>query len=136
MIAILDTGPWVALIDRSESKHTECVQWLKNFSGRLYSTEAVLTEVLYILNFSITAQCAALGFVLNSVVEIVPASTASLKKCKNLMKKYADLPMDYADATIVCLASETDIQNIVTFDRKDFGIYKLPKEKNFTILPQ
>ena len=47
MIAILDAGPWVALIDRSESRHTECVQWLKNFSGRLYSTEAVLTEVLY-----------------------------------------------------------------------------------------
>jgi len=135
MIAILDTGPWVALIDRSESRHAQCVQWLKNFSGRLYSTEAVLTEVLYILNFSITAQCAALDFVLESVVEIVPSSTASLKKIKNLMKKYADLPMDFADATIVCLAAETDMQNIVTFDRKDFAIYKLPKKKSFTIMP-
>ena len=135
MIAILDTGPWVALIDRSESRHTECIQWLKNFSGRLYSTEAVLTEVLYILNFSITAQCAALDFVLQSVVEIVPSSTESLKKTKNLMKKYADLPMDFADATIVCLAKETGMQNIVTFDRKDFAIYKLPRKKIFTILP-
>jgi predicted nucleic acid-binding protein len=135
MIAIMDTGPWVALIDRSESRHAHCVQWLKNFSGRLYSTEAVLTEVLYILNFSITAQCAALDFVLQSVVEIVPSSTDSLKKTKNLMKKYADLPMDYADATIVCLAAETDLQNIVTFDRKDFAIYKLPKKKSFTIMP-
>jgi predicted nucleic acid-binding protein len=135
MIAILDTGPWVALIDRSESRHTECVNWLKNFSGRLYSTEAVLTEVLYILNFSITAQCAALDFVLNSIVEIVPASIESLKKAKNLMKKYADLPMDYADATIICLAAETNIQNIVTFDKKDFTIYKLSKKKSFTILP-
>jgi len=135
MIAIIDTGPWVALIDRSESRHAQCVQWLKNFSGRLYSTEAVLTEVLYILNFSITAQCAALDFVLESVVEIVPSSTDSLKKIKNLMKKYTDLPMDFADATIVCLAAETDMQNIVTFDRKDFAIYKLPKKKSFTIMP-
>ena len=135
MIAILDTGPWVALIDRSESRHTECIQWLKNFSGRLYSTEAVLTEVLYILNFSITARCAALDFVLKSVVEIVPSSTASLKKTKNLMKKYADLPMDFADATIVCLANETGMQNIVTFDQKDFSIYRLPKKKSFTIMP-
>ena len=135
MIAIIDTGPWVALIDRSESRHAQCVQWLKNFSGRLYSTEAVLTEVLYILNFSITAQCAALDFVLESVVEIVPSSTNSLKKIKNLMKKYTDLPMDFADATIVCLAAETDMQNIVTFDRKDFAIYKLPKKKSFTIMP-
>ena len=135
MIAVLDTGPWVALIDRSESRHTECVQWLKNFSGRLYTTEAVLTEVLYLLNFSISAQCAALDFVLESVVEIVPANTKSLQKTKNLMKKYADLPMDYADATIVCLATETRIQNVITFDRKDFAIYKLPKKQSFTIMP-
>lgn len=59
MTAILDTGPCVALIDRSESRHDECVRWLKNFSGRLYSTKAVLTEVLYTLNFSIIAQSAA-----------------------------------------------------------------------------
>jgi predicted nucleic acid-binding protein len=135
MIAILDTGPWVALIDRSESRHAECVQWLKNFSGRLYSTEAVLTEVLYLLNFSIVAQCAALDFVLESVVEIVPASTKSLKRTKNLMKKYTDLPMDFADATIVCLATDTGMQNIVTFDKKDFAIYKLSKKKGFTIMP-
>ena len=119
MIAILDTGPWVALIDRSESRHTDCVQWLKNFSGSLYSTEAVLTEVLYLLNFSLRAQCAALDFVLKSVIEIVPSSTESLKKTKSLMKKYADLPMDFADASIVCLALETGMQNIVTFDKAD-----------------
>ena len=135
MIAILDTGPWVALIDRSESRHTECVQWLKNFSGRLYSTEAVLTEVLYLLNFSIIAQCAALDFILESVVEIVPASIKSLKKTKSLMEKYADLPMDFADATLVCLAAETGMQHIVTFDKKDFAIYKLSKKKSFTIMP-
>jgi predicted nucleic acid-binding protein len=95
----------------------------------------VLTEVLYLLNFSTIAQCAVLDFVLEAVVEIVPANTKSLKKTKNLMKKYADLPMDFADATIACLATDTGMQNIVTFDRKDFSIYKLPKKKNFTIVP-
>jgi hypothetical protein len=135
MKAILGTGPWVALIDRSESRHAECVRWLKNFSGRLYSTEAVLTEVLYLLNFSTIAQGAALDFVLKAVVEIVPVNTESLKRIKNLMTKYEDLPMDFADATIVCLAMDADMQNIVTFDRKDFSIYKLPKKKSFTIMP-
>ena len=135
MIAIFDTGPWVALIDRSESRHAECVRWFKNFPGSLYSTEAVLTEVLYILNFSITAQCAALDFVLKSVVEIVPSDMQSFKKAKSLMKQYADLPMDFADASIVALAIETGTENIVTFDKKDFSIYKLPKKKSFTITP-
>ena len=134
MNAILDTGPWVALIDRSESKHSICVQWLKNYSGRLYSTEAVLTEVLYLLNFSVKAQSAAIDFVLKSVVEIIPSSVASLKKAKDLIKKYLDLPMDYADATLVCLAIDTGIRDIITFDEKDFNIYRVKKQP-FVIAP-
>ena len=135
MKAIFDTGPWVALIDRSESQHANCVEWLKSFSGRLYSTEAVLTEVLYLLNFSIKAQRSALDFVLESIVEIVPHNTQSLRDISRLMKKYADLPMDYADATLVCLAIDTGISNIVTLDTKDFTIYKLPGKKRFTLIP-
>jgi len=134
MNAILDTGPWVALIDRSESKHGICVQWLKNYSGKLYSTEAILTEVLYLLNFSVKAQTAAIDFVLKSVVEIIPSSVESLKKAKNLIKKYSDLPMDYADATIVCLAMDTGIHDIITFDQKDFNIYRV-KKRPFVISP-
>jgi len=134
MNAILDTGPWVALIDRSESKHDICVQWFKNYSGKLYSTEAVLTEVLYLLNFSVKAQTAAIDFVLKSVVEIIPSSIETLKKAKNFIKKYSDLPMDYADATIVCLAMDTGIYDIITFDQKDFNIYRL-KNKPFVITP-
>jgi predicted nucleic acid-binding protein len=50
------------------------------------------------------------------------------------MKKYADLPMDYADATLVCLAAEAGIQNIATFDKKDFTIYTLPAKKKFNLI--
>lgn len=134
MNAILDTGPWVALIDRSESKHDTCVEWLSGYRDKLYSTEAVLTEVLYLLNFSSKAQAAAIDFVLESVVEIVPLSIESLKTSKRLIEKYADLPMDYADATIVGLAMDSGINTAVTLDRKDFSIYRL-KNKPFVIIP-
>jgi predicted nucleic acid-binding protein len=133
MQAILDTGPWVAFIDRSETHHAETVKWLKDFTGTLYSTEAVLTEVLYLLNFSIVAQCAAMDFVLKSIVEIVPSNNESIKKTKELMKKYVDLPMDYADATLVAFAIDSGIRTIVTFDRRDFGIYRLPNRKKLII---
>ena len=134
MNAILDTGPWVALIDRSESKHDICVKWFRNFSGELYSSEAVLTEVLYLLNFSIKAQTAAIDFILKSVVKIISSNIESLKKARNLIEKYSDLPMDYADATIVCIAADTGIYNIITFDEKDFNIYRL-KNQPFVIFP-
>jgi predicted nucleic acid-binding protein len=135
MKAILDTGPWVALIDRSETKHKDTVKWFQSFSGSLYTTEAVLTEVLYLLNFSIKAQTAAMDFILQSAFEVIPMDTTSLEKSKRLMIKYADLPMDYADATLLCLAQDTGIHHIVTFDHKDFGIYKLPRNQILNILP-
>jgi len=132
--AILDTGPWVALIDRSESKHDACMEWLRGYRGKLHSTEAVLTEVLYLLNFSSKAQAAAIDFVLESVVEIVPLSIESLRTSRRLIEKYADLPMDYADATIVGLAMDSGINTVVTLDRKDFSIYRV-KNKPFFIMP-
>ena len=134
MKAIFDTGPWVALIDKSESKHEDCMEWLKGYSGKLYSTEAVLTEVLYLLNFSIKAQKAALDFIITSMVELIPTNIESIAKIRALIGKYSDLPMDYADATLVCLAHDTGIHNIVTFDTRDFNIYRV-NNKNFVILP-
>jgi predicted nucleic acid-binding protein len=135
MQVLLDTGPWVALIDRSESRHVECLAWLRGYEGKIYSTEAVLTEVLYLLNFSTDAQQAGLDFVLSGAVVIVPSSLESLKSVGALMKKYKDAPMDFADATLVCLAQELSIRHIVTFDRKDFGIYSLKKGQTFIVLP-
>jgi predicted nucleic acid-binding protein len=46
-----------------------------------------------------------------------------------------DLPMDYADATIVCLASATGISNIFTLDLRDFSVYRMEGNKGFTLFP-
>lgn len=135
MKILLDTGPWVALIDRSESRHRECVEWLKGFRGDIYSTEAALTEVLYLLNFSLEAQSVALDFVLNGVVFIVPSSIESLTVVKKMMKKYRDFPMDFADATLVSAANDLLIDHITTFDKKHFGTYRIRNERSFMILP-
>ena len=125
MRVIMDTGPWVALVDRSESRYGECVEWLKQFEGEIFTSEAVLTEVLYLLNFSSKAQSAAFDFILIGAIVLVPSSIESLKMAKRLMEKYQDFPMDFVDATLVSLAHDLSIDHIVTFDKKDFGIYRL-----------
>lgn len=132
---LLDTGPWVALIDRSEQRHVECASWLEKFEGELYSSEAVLTEVLYLLNFSLKAQSAAVDFVLHEAVTLVPSSLESMGRAKQLMEKHHNVPMDYADATLVCLAEDLMTHEIATLDKKDFGIYRLPSNRCFHILP-
>jgi uncharacterized protein len=135
MQVLMDTGPWVALVDRSEGKHRQCVQWLQDFKGEIYSTEAVLTEVLCLLNFSSAAQAAALDFILTGAIILAPSTIDSLTTIESLMEKYKNLPMDYADATLVSLAHDLSINNIVTFDRKHFGIYRLFKSQTFTAWP-
>ncbi|WP_045220545.1 type II toxin-antitoxin system VapC family toxin [Desulfonatronum thioautotrophicum] len=135
MNALLDTGPWVALIDSSEESHGKCVEWFSEFRGKLYSTEPVLTEVLYLLNFSLKAQHACMDYVLRGIVTLVPTDVQALKSARMLMSKYADLPMDFADATLVLLASESQILNIVTLDHRDFGVYRTLTKKSFQIFP-
>jgi len=135
MNVIIDTGPWVALIDQSEAKHDECTDWFRRFEGKMFTSEAVLTEVLFLLNFSYPAQSAAIDFVLNGAITIVPLSLESLKTAKGLMRKYANVPMDYADATLVCLAEDLSIVHMVTLDRRHFSIYRLPSKKSFLLLP-
>lgn len=135
MRAIMDTGPWVALIDRSEGKHNQSVEWFRQFEGDIFSSEAVLTEVLYLLNSSSKAQSAAFDFVLNGAITIVASDLESLRKAKKLMAKYSDVPMDYADATLVCLADDLSIPHVVTFDVRGFGIYRLSLKRPFIILP-
>ncbi len=136
MNVIMDTGPWVALIDRSEERHVECVEWFKKFRGNIFSSEAVLTEALYLLNFSLRAQSAAIDFVLNGAILLVPPSLGSLKRVKRLMEKYKDIPMDYADATLVSIAEDLSIPHVVSFDAKDFGIYRIASKQPFVVLPR
>jgi hypothetical protein len=51
------------------------------------------------------------------------------------MNRYSDLPMDFADATLVHLASRESISTIFTVDQNDFAAYRIAGNRRFTILP-
>jgi hypothetical protein len=51
------------------------------------------------------------------------------------MSKYADHPMDFADATLVHLAGSKGLSTILTLDYNDFETYRLPGGKKFRIVP-
>lgn len=133
---LLDTGPFVALLDSSEKNHERCVRFLKEFKGRLFTTEPVLTEVLYLLGPSIKAQRAGIEFILRAGAMLVPQSQESLRRGLELMEKYKDIPMDFADATLVVLAEEIGISEIFTLDLRGFDTYRILSKKTFKILPE
>ena len=132
---LLDTGALVALLDRSEAAHKECVNFFSSFRGAVYTTEPVLTEALYLLGPSVKAQRVCIDFILKGGATLVPQSPASLVRVSALMDKYHDVPMDFADATLVVLAEETGIYEIFTLDVRGFQVYRILGKKPFTIRP-
>ncbi|MBI4767117.1 MAG: PIN domain-containing protein [Deltaproteobacteria bacterium] len=133
---LLDTGPFVALLDKSENNHKKCVGFFKSFRGKILTTEPVLTETIYLLGPSVKAQKAAVEFILKGGAILVPQSTYGLSRASALMEKYGDVPMDFADATLVCLAEETGINEVFTLDIRGFSAYRFQEKKVFKILPE
>ena len=132
---LLDTGAFVALVDRSETRHLECVQALEDWSGPVVTTEAVLTETLYLLGPRWRPQEICFEFFLRGAFVLVPLSATSLKRGAALMKKYQDVPMDFADATLVALGEELDSNKVFTLDRRGFSVFRLNGKRPFEILP-
>ena len=59
----------------------------------------------------------------------------SLKRVRALLEKYADLPMDFADGTLVALAEELDSTSVFTTDSTDFSVYRVKGRRPFRVLP-
>jgi hypothetical protein len=57
-----------------------------------------------------------------------------LPRLNALMRQYADLPMDLADASLVLLAEETGEGRIVSTDERDFHTYRWKNQHPFSNL--
>lgn len=132
---LLDTGAFVALVDRSEERHADCVAALEQWAGPIATTEAVLTETLYLVGSSWEAQRVCLEFFLRGAFVLIPSSRASLRRVAALMQKYRSLPMDFADATLAVLGEELPTDQVFTLDRRGFSVYRLHGKKPFRIIP-
>lgn len=132
---IIDTGPIVALFDKDDQYHQVCVEILKGIKEPLITTWPVLTEAFYLLNFSWRVQDDLWQFIQRGGLKIDLLEESVYPRIGELMKKYHDLPMELADATLVVLGEEKKLSTVFTLDHKDFRIYRPKHKKRFTLLP-
>ena len=132
---LLDTGALVSLLDRSQKRHPTFAEFFGEWDRPVVSTEAVLTEATHLLGGLPGGRQACVDFFLSGGALLVPATTASLRRASALVSQYADLPMDYADATLVVLAEELDTNLVFTTDRRDFAVYRIKGRRRFEMLP-
>jgi predicted nucleic acid-binding protein len=135
-VVLVDTGPLVALFDPSDAHHATCTKELARLEQqRVVTSLAVVTEATYLLEFSGRAQRALLEFVARGAVEIANLDSRAIERTPALMARYENLPMDFADATLVVLAESLGTTTVFTLDRRDFGSYRLGRRK-LTLLPR
>lgn len=132
---LVDAGPLVALLDRSDDRHEEVVEALKGIHDPLASVWPALVEAMYLLSFSWQAQKALWELIETGTIRLLPLDEADIGPMKSLMEKYRDLPMDMADAALVRIAEREGIRRVLTLDQRDFSVYRLARKGSFTLLP-
>lgn len=131
---LVDAGPLIAILNSSDGDHQRCVAALKRLAAPLLTTWVPFTEAMHLLAYSRTAQEALLEMVERRALQVLNIDEADVPHVRSLMRKYADLPMDFADATLVRVALRERLSKIFTLDR-DFNVYRLGGRRRFSIVP-
>ncbi|MEZ7896184.1 MAG: PIN domain-containing protein [Thauera sp.] len=127
---IADSGPLIALFEPAERNHARVRSFIENYEGALLTTWPVLTEVGHMLGHSVDRQLAFLQWVERGGVEVTMPGAGAVSLIRQLSEKYRDLPMDIADGSLIVLALESGVRDILTLDR-DFDVYRLPDRSRF-----
>jgi predicted nucleic acid-binding protein len=130
---LLDTGCIVGLLDRSERHHERCKQAVVAVGGPLVTCEAVIAESCHLLRRHRGASDAILENVDRGVFRLPFRLEESSGEIRRLMKRYARVPMDFADACLVALADAFGTGRILTLDG-DFRIYRWRRTRGFDLL--
>jgi predicted nucleic acid-binding protein len=120
---ILDAGPLVAALDASDVHHAWAVDRLKSVRLPLITCEAVLAEAYHLVRYNDKAIATIGAYLTKGLIESSCPMKSSSQRVLQLMNKYSDVPMSFADACIVSLVEETGGGTVLTTD-SDFKVYR------------
>lgn len=105
---IVDTGVWVGLADRRDQYHAVCRKFFRHNREPLITTYPVLVETIHLLfrRVGVPMTLTWLETVQTQGVQVFALQADHLLRMTKLMRQYADLPMDLADASLVLLAEQ------------------------------
>lgn len=124
---IVDTGPLVGWFDAGDAHHERVRSYLDKYSGELLTTWFVLGEVCHLLPEHMVANF--VRWVGRGGVTVIDVPASAISGLADRIDKYADLPMDLADASLIWLAESLGVMDVLTIDQRDFGIYRTARGK-------
>jgi hypothetical protein len=132
-MVIADTGFWIALADRRDAFHEPAKAAYSTLAEPLVTTWPVITETCYLFlsRYGIAAQIRFLDNYARGAFEAFNLELSHARRIQTLMKRYAELPMDLADASLVILAEHLGHGRILSTDRRDFSAYRWKDRQPF-----
>ena len=120
---IVDTGPLVALLNRSDHAHAWVMQTLPTIARPLITCEAVLAEASFITRNLPGARAALIEMVGEGFLSIGMQLADHHSAILAMIKRYTNVPMSLADACLVRLAELHPQSHVMTLD-SDFSVYR------------
>jgi len=134
---LLGTGPIVASLVADDPHHTLVCEGFGRLAGKLLTTGAVVTESMFFLQDLPDGPARLVDWLARIKAKIVDCfSFRHLHEAAELMARYADTPMDFADASLVLTAGHLDCADILTLDERGFRTFRFNRTKRFRLLLQ
>ena len=133
MAILADSGYWIALLDHDDRYHQRAIEASRILTEQLVVTEPVVTEATWILGMRLGTSAVQdmLRMGEMGAYRIHMLGEHDLPQLRALMEKYADLPMDLADASLVLLAEQSGDGRILSTDQRDFHAYRFKQHEPF-----
>ena len=136
-MTLTDAAPHYALADASQSvNHRRCIEALANLPKPLITTWPCFTEAMYLLLMAggWRLQNLLWSYIESGTLQFYNLEDSDLRRMRVLMEKYADTPMDLADASLVATAESLGLKRIFTLD-SDFHFYVTKRRDRLEITP-
>lgn len=130
---LVDTGTWLALVDRGDAYHIRSREFFRRNREPLMTTYPVLVECVHLMfsRMGVKKTLAWMETLRTQGVSLFVMGVEHLPRLTALMRQYADLPMDLADASLVLLAEEIGEGRIVSTDERDFHTFRWKDQHPF-----
>ena len=133
-VILVDAGPLVALFDPTDSSHARCVEALESIREPIGTSLPVLTEAFHLLQQTSVGALRLMDFVMDHGLQMLALDEQAMARMFELMIQYADVQMDFADASLITLAEINGLSTIFTIDRNDFTIYRVRRGHEYIAL--
>ncbi|MEA5419312.1 PIN domain-containing protein [Spirulina sp. CCNP1310] len=129
-IILVDSGILVAYYSNQDPYHQQVRIFFERCTSNLLTTTACITEVMWLLSDNWQTQNLFLQAVAKGVFKAIALMPDDFSRIAKLNQKYADLPGDFADLSLIAISERLNIPAIATLD-SDFDVYRRYQRQPF-----